>query len=70
MHANPSKWPAIGAYAQPSRPLASPRRITATVPDKLYRLLVARSNHEGRSVSNLVAFLLEQALGKQDPLES
>jgi hypothetical protein len=34
----------------------------ATVPEKIDGLLVERSDQEGRSVSNLVAFLLERAL--------
>jgi hypothetical protein len=43
-----------------------PRRITTTVPEKLHALLIERSDQEGRSVSNLVAFLLERALCSQD----
>lgn len=39
-----------------------PRRITVTIPSKLYHYLVDRSDREGRSLSNLVAFLLETAL--------
>lgn len=42
-------------------PLAS-RRITVTIPSKLHGELVERSDREGRSLSNLVAFLLETAL--------
>ena len=33
-----------------------------TIPSKLHRQLVERSDREGRSLSNLVAFLLETAL--------
>jgi hypothetical protein len=40
----------------------SPRRVTITVPHALYCRLLARSDHEGRSLSNLAAFLLEAAL--------
>lgn len=37
----------------------SPRRITITVSWSLYELLINRSDHEGRSLSNLAAHLLE-----------
>ena len=40
----------------------TPRRITVTIPSKLHQELVERSDREGRSLSNLVAFLLETAL--------
>jgi hypothetical protein len=33
-----------------------------TIPSKLHQDLVVRSDREGRSLSNLVAFLLETAL--------
>lgn len=39
-----------------------PKRMTITLPDKTFRGLVERSNREGRSMSNLSAFLLEQAM--------
>jgi len=42
----------------------TPRRITVTIPSKLYHELLERSDCEGRSLSNLVAFLLETALSK------
>jgi hypothetical protein len=42
----------------------TPRRITVTIPSKLYHVLLERSDREGRSLSNLVAFLLETALSK------
>lgn len=41
-----------------------PQRITVTIPSKLHQDLVDRSDREGRSLSNLVAFLLETALSK------
>ena len=41
----------------------SPKRITITLPHGAYQRLVERSDHEGRSLSNLAAFLLESALG-------
>lgn len=40
----------------------SPQRITITVPAMTLRKLLKRSLVEGRSVSNLAAFLLEQSL--------
>ena len=55
---------AEGAFsARPIRP-PSPRRITVTIPSKLHHALVDRSDREGRSLSNLVAFLLETALAE------
>ena len=40
----------------------APKRITITVPFAILDQLVERSGYEGRSLSNLAAFLLEQAL--------
>ena len=40
----------------------SPQRITITVPAKTLKKLLKRSLVEGRSLSNLAAFLLEQSL--------
>lgn len=40
----------------------SPRRVTITVPYALYCELLARSDQQGRSLSNLAAFLLEAAI--------
>ena len=37
-----------------------PKRITVTVPDQIYRTLLERSTREGRSISNLAAYLLER----------
>jgi hypothetical protein len=44
-----------------------PRRITVTVPDQIYRALLERSSREGRSISNLAAFLLERAVTETQP---
>jgi len=41
----------------------TPRRITITISWSLYDLLVNRSDQEGRSLSNLAAFLLEASTG-------
>ena len=40
----------------------SPRRVTITVPYALYSELLARSDQQGRSLSNLAAFLIEGAI--------
>jgi len=39
-----------------------PRRITITIPQVTAELLLQRSAREGRSLSNLAAVLLEQAI--------
>lgn len=40
----------------------SPRRLSVTIPYGLHQRLIDRSDQEGRSISNLAAFLLESAL--------
>jgi hypothetical protein len=40
----------------------APRRISLTIPDHVHSALLERSFREGRSISNLGAFLLENAL--------
>jgi hypothetical protein len=42
----------------------SPKRLTITIPYSTFEAIVQRSNEEGRSLSNLAAFLLEQATQK------
>lgn len=54
---------ALARRVDPPAALRSPRRITVTVPYRLYLSLVDRSDQEGRSLSNLAAFLLEQCCG-------
>ena len=39
-----------------------PQRITITLSHATYQALVARSDDEGRSLSNLSAYLLERAI--------
>jgi macrodomain Ter protein organizer (MatP/YcbG family) len=39
-----------------------PRRITITVPFETYRRLSLQSDEQGRSLSNLAAYLIEAAL--------
>ena len=41
-----------------------PQRISVTVSYRLYTELVERSQREGRSVSNLASFLLEEGIRK------
>ena len=43
----------------------SPQRIPITVPYSTYQKLIERSGQEGRSLSNLSAYLLEAATGHQ-----
>lgn len=56
MHAKPSNSEDIGSRA------AKPTRISVTVPYTIYRALVSKSSHEGRSLSNLASYLVAQAL--------
>lgn len=48
--------------------LRSPRRISITLPHHAFTYLVQRSNQEGRSLSNLAAFLLESAISENHTL--
>lgn len=43
-----------------------PQRISITISQSTYERLVSRSDLEGRSVSNLAAYLLENGLGLAD----
>lgn len=42
----------------------SPKRITITIPYSTFDAIIRRSNEEGRSLSNLAAFILEQGIQK------
>ncbi len=42
----------------------SPRRLSVTIPYDLHQRLIERSDQEGRSISNLAAYLLEFALSR------
>lgn len=44
-----------------------PRRISITLSYHVHEALLSRSENEGRSVSNLCAFLLEDALREPQP---
>jgi hypothetical protein len=43
----------------------SPKRLTITVPYSTFEKIVSRSNQEGRSLSNLAAYLLERGVEQQ-----
>lgn len=43
----------------------SPKRLTITIPFTVFSALEKRSTEEGRSLSNLAAYLLEQSLNPQ-----
>ena len=45
----------------------SPKRLTITIPYTVFGSLEKRSAEEGRSLSNLAAYLLEQSLHPQVP---
>ena len=47
-----------------TRTVGSSQRITITLPTKIFEALAQRSQQEGRSLSNLAAFLLESCLTK------
>jgi hypothetical protein len=51
-----------GAAAIRHLQLRNPKRLSITLPQMAYEQLVQQSSWEGRSMSNLAAFLLEQAL--------
>lgn len=53
---------------QAQRSFRAPRRITITVPNALLEALIRRSSAEGRSLSNLAAYLLELSLDERPPL--
>ncbi|WP_254963156.1 MULTISPECIES: ribbon-helix-helix domain-containing protein [unclassified Cyanobium] len=44
-------------------------RVTITIPYNAYQALIERSNHQGRSLSNLAAYLLETSLQAIHPVE-
>ena len=44
----------------------TPKRISITVPYGTYQRLVDRCDQEGRSLSNLAAFILELGIARQD----
>jgi len=56
-------YPAPTGLSSPAAPLAllqrKPQRVTATINWQLHQRLQARADLEGRSLSNLIAHLLE-----------
>lgn len=55
--------PSMASLDTLSAPLfRKPRRITITVPHRTFCVMQERSDHEGRSLSNLAAYLLELSL--------
>jgi hypothetical protein len=54
--------PGSGEKDAPGLPFRKPRRISITIPDHIYQLLLERSKQQGRSISNLAAFLLERSI--------
>lgn len=45
----------------------SPQRVSITIPHCTYQLLLQLSDQQGRSLSNLAAYLLESALAEEQP---
>lgn len=61
--AQPLQGQGQGVGLQPLQPaFRSPRRVTITLPFATYTELQQRADDEGRSLSNLAAFLLETSL--------
>ena len=57
--------PATASSTEPQilvSPARSSHRITITMPECVYRRLLGRADAQGRSTSNLAAYLLEKAL--------
>ena len=52
---------------QSQRTFRTPKRLTITVPHVLMEALIQRSSAEGRSLSNLAAYLLELSLNEHSP---
>ena len=61
MQATLNAWNPRDLDGKPSA-FRAPRRITITIPNGVYEELISRSNQEGRSLSNLAAFLIEKTL--------
>lgn len=45
------------------------KRLSASIPDRVYEQLEKLADREGRSVSNLVAYLLEQSIDRRLELD-
>lgn len=46
------------------------KRLSASIPDRVYEQLEKLAMKDGRSVSNLVAYLLEQSIDKRLELDA
>jgi hypothetical protein len=55
-------WITLTGSAVSVQHLFAPKRVTITLPYHVFTALVARADREGRSTSNLAAFLLESSL--------
>lgn len=60
-------WSGINKDSSKGAGFLSPKRITVTVSDMTLKKLWKRSLEEGRSLSDLAAFLLEQSLAGEHP---
>jgi hypothetical protein len=49
----------------PMLALRKPKRITITIPQSVFERLEQLSYEDGRSLSNLAAFLLERGIGRE-----
>lgn len=49
-------------HSYPNFVMRKPHRVSLTLPDSAFQELIALSNAQGRSLSNLAAFLLEVGL--------
>ena len=47
----------------------APKRVTITIPCFIHEQLIKRSDQEGRSMSNLAAYLIERALDARGSVE-
>jgi hypothetical protein len=59
---SPTKGVADHAASELAPMLRTPQRISATLPWQLMQRLHKRAAEEGRSLSNLIAYLLERSL--------
>lgn len=52
-------YPKLGNAHHATR---TPKRVTATIPWSLLEKLISKSAEEGRSLSNLISYLLERSI--------
>ena len=64
-------WLELTSFAVSVQIQFAPKRVTITLPYHVLMALVARADREGRSTSNLAAFLLESSLAvpKEKPAD-